>query len=148
MIILVAKIALILFYATISQYQNNDPQQLAILGLAGVVAQLVIRQPGCIFHVEHEKEEAAENLDGTQTKCKIDMEKTKCKIYPSSSKPITLAPKYKSHGHATLMYSGVVCQSPRAFEIAFLMTDSVNLPVQCCKRPCVQNVSDFGRCPL
>jgi hypothetical protein len=77
MIILVAKIALVLFFATLSQYENNDPQQLAILGLAGVVAQLVIRQPGFIFHVEHEKEEAAENHDGIQTKCNIDMEKTK-----------------------------------------------------------------------
>ena len=77
-ILTVARIALILFFATLSQYENNDPQQLAILGLAGVVAQLIIRQLGFIFFVEDEKEEAAaEKHDGEQTKCKIDMEESK-----------------------------------------------------------------------
>jgi hypothetical protein len=77
-ILTVARIALILFFATLSQYENNDPQQLAILGLAGVVAQLIIRQLGSVFFVEHEKEEAAaEKHDGELTKCKIDMEETK-----------------------------------------------------------------------
>lgn len=53
----VARISLALFFATLSQYAT-DPRHLSVLGLAGVVAQLIIRKLGRIIFLDREKNEA------------------------------------------------------------------------------------------
>mmetsp|Transcript_8471 Transcript_8471/g.14026 ORF Transcript_8471/g.14026 Transcript_8471/m.14026 type:complete len:587 (+) Transcript_8471:76-1836(+) len=63
----IARIALCVFFATLSLYEN-DPDHLAVLGLAGVFAQLIIRKIGSVLF--------AEEADGGKQK-KIDPEETK-----------------------------------------------------------------------
>ena len=53
----IIRIGLALFFASLSQYAT-DPQHLSVLGLVGVVAQLIIRRLGYVFFVEREKHEA------------------------------------------------------------------------------------------
>lgn len=75
----VARISLALFFATLSQYATN-PQYLSVLGLAGVVAQLIFRKLGRIIFLDREKDEAEEdNCEGE--KMQQDIEKTLSKVH-------------------------------------------------------------------
>jgi hypothetical protein len=47
-LILILRVALLVFIATLSQYET-DPQHLALYGLAGVIAQLILRVVGSII---------------------------------------------------------------------------------------------------
>ena len=56
----IVRVAITLFFATLSQYES-DPLRLSVLGLCGVVAQLIIRRLGFIIFTEHEDQGVADN---------------------------------------------------------------------------------------
>lgn len=71
----VVRIALCAFFATLSLYEN-DPEHLAVLGLAGVVVQLLIRRIGDFLFEKLESDECeGEEPDGDHET--VDPEKTK-----------------------------------------------------------------------
>ncbi|KAI2491721.1 hypothetical protein MHU86_22830 [Fragilaria crotonensis] len=108
----VARISLALFFATLSQYATN-PQHLSVLGLAGVVAQLIIRKLGRIIFLDREKDEAEEdNCEGE--KMQQDIEETLSKGHNEADD----VPSEDVAGHETNEFAHqkdageAVCQDP------------------------------------
>ena len=56
----IVRVAITLFFATLSQYES-DPRRLSVLGLGGVVAQLIIRRLGFIIFADYEDQGTADN---------------------------------------------------------------------------------------
>jgi hypothetical protein len=80
----IVRVAITLFFATLSQYES-DPLHLSVLGLAGVVAQLIIRRIGIFVFPESEDQGAADKnlFDGKVDE--VDGEDSCSEVLPGQS---------------------------------------------------------------